>query len=156
MQFEGVKGEVTAPGYIGWIELYSAQMGTNRRVTNPTGRGTNRESNVPSVSEIVVTKPQDNASTGLFQASLRGEGKKVKIVFTKKEGKVETSYMEIELEGTMVSNYNVSGHGGDDQRKPMESLSLNFTQIKFKTTGPVNPDADKPERAQWDLAPAGK
>jgi type VI secretion system secreted protein Hcp len=155
MQYEGIKGDVTTPGYIGWIELISAQMGTNRHITNPTGRGANREASVPSVSEIVVTKTQDSASTGLFRASLWGEGKKVKIVFTRKEKNVETSYMEIELEGTLIASYNVSGHGGEGHDKPMESLSLNFTKIAYKVTGASDAKDTKPQRAQWDLAPTG-
>ena len=37
------RGEVKAKGYEGWIQLQSAQLGTNRHTTTPTGRGTNRE-----------------------------------------------------------------------------------------------------------------
>ena len=81
MKVDGVDGSVTAAGHEKWIELDSAQMGVNRHVTEATGRGTNREASAPSVSEIVITKPLDCASTGLFRLSLWGEGKKVKIDF---------------------------------------------------------------------------
>ena len=50
------RGEVKAKGYEGWIQLQSAQLGTNRNITTPTGRGTNREASAPATQEIVITK----------------------------------------------------------------------------------------------------
>ena len=70
MQIDGFEGSVTAKGHEKWIELESCQLGVQRKVTNPTGRGANREAAVPKVSEIVVTKHQDCASSALFKLSL--------------------------------------------------------------------------------------
>ena len=66
------RGEVKAKGYEGWIQLQSAQLGTNRNITTPTGRGTNREASAPATQEIVITKLQDSVSTALYKESLRG------------------------------------------------------------------------------------
>jgi len=155
MKYDGVDGSVTAAGHEKWIELSSAQFGVNRHITNPSGRGTNREAAVPSVSEIVVTKPTDCASTGLFRESLHGEGKKVKIDFCKTDKDKFEAYMTVELENVMVSSYNVSGAGGTDTThgRPMESLTLNFTKITYSTTAmdSANKTA-KPDRASWDAA----
>ena len=74
VKYDGIDGGVTASGHEKWIEVDSCQLGVHRNVTNPTGRGTEREAAVPSLSEIVVTKSQDAASAKLFQASLWGEG----------------------------------------------------------------------------------
>src|SRR5262245_42277971 len=128
MDYDGIKGAVTAAGHEKWIELHSAQLGVNRHVTNATGRGSNREASAPSVSEIVITKDLDCASTDLVKASLWGEGKKVKIDFCKTDKDKFENYLQIELENTMVSSYSVSGHGGESHSRPMESLSLNFTK----------------------------
>ena len=153
MNFDGVTGAVTAAGHEKWIELESCQMGVHRNVTSATGRGTNREASVPSVSEIVVTKYQDCASTGLFRASLWGEGKKVKIDFCKTDKDKFEPYLQIELENTLVSSYSASGHGGDGHARPMESLAMNFTKITFNATTMDNKNATaKPDRASWDLA----
>jgi len=153
MQFEKIDGSVTAAGHEKWIELESCQMGVQRNVTSATGRGTNREASVPSVSEIVVTKNLDCASTGLFKAALYGEGKKVKIDFVKTDqNKFETFY-QLELENALISSYSSSGHGGDTNTRPMESLSLNFTKITYTTTFMDNKNATgKPDRGSWDLA----
>jgi type VI secretion system secreted protein Hcp len=157
MKIDGIDGSVTAAGHEKWIELDSAQMGVNRHVTNPTGRGVNREASAPSVSEIVVTKPLDCASTGLFRLSLWGEGKKVKIDFCKTDKDKIEPYLQLELENTLISSYSASGHGGGGgvHDRPMESLSMNFTKITYAT---IQMDAahktGKPDRAMWDLAQA--
>jgi type VI secretion system secreted protein Hcp len=156
MKYDGVDGAVTAAGHEKWIELQSCQLGVHRNVTSPTGRGANREAAAPSVNEIVVTKEQDCASTGLFKAALWGEGKKVKIDFVKTDKDKFETYLQVELENTMVSSYNVSGSGGDNHSRPMESLSLNFVKITFNTTSmDASNKTGKPDRAMWDLA-AGK
>ena len=69
------RGEVKAKGYEGWIQLQSAQLGTNRNITTSTGRGTNREASAPAIQEVVITKLQDSVSTALYRETLGGEGK---------------------------------------------------------------------------------
>jgi len=153
MNYDGIKGAVTEGGHKEWIELESCQLGVHRQINTPTGRGANRQAAVPSVSEIVVTKHQDCASTGLFRASLDGEGKKVKIDFVQADaGKFET-YLTIELENTMVSSFNVSGSGGDVHGRPMESLSLNFVKVTVSSTKmDVGNKGGGTVRTTWDAA----
>lgn len=118
------RGDVTATGYEGWIELQSAQLGTSRSNNSAgSGRGTGKA----PLSEIVVTKLQDSASNALLRESLEGEGRLVVIAFVKGG----TAYMTIILRGTLISSFSVSGQGGLPDSKPMESLSLNFTQITY-------------------------
>jgi len=120
-----IRGEVTAQGYEGWIELQSAQIGTPRTVkSGGSGGGTGR---TPPLSEIVVTKLQDSASTALFRESINGEPKLVVLAFVK-DGNV---YMTIILRGTLISGFSTSGGGGDSHARPMESLTLNFAQIAY-------------------------
>ena len=153
MEYDGIKGSVTAAGHEKWIELHSCQVGINRHVTSASGRGTNREAAVPSVSEIVVTKDLDCASTGLFKAALWGEGKKVKIDFCKTDKDKWEAYMQMELENALISSFSTSGSGGDGNARPMESLSLNFTKITYVTTLPDDKNSTgKPDRTSWDLA----
>jgi type VI secretion system secreted protein Hcp len=153
MKYDGIDGSVTAAGHEKWIELQSCQLGVNRHITSPAGRGTNREAAAPSVSELVITKTQDCASTNLFRATLWGEGKKVKIDFCKTDKDKVEPYLQLELEDTLASSYNVSGHGGDGHDRPMESLSLNYTKITFNTIAMDSKNATaKPDRAFWDLA----
>lgn len=151
MQYDGIDGDVTAAGHEKWIELHSCQMGVSRHITNPSGRGVDREASAPAVSEIVVTKNTDAASTNLFRAALWGEGKTVKIDFCKTDKDKQEAYLQLELENTLVSNYSVSS-GGD---RPMESLSMNYTKITYNNIGMgAANDTGNPDRAEWDLAQA--
>jgi len=156
MNVDGVTGSVTAAGHEKWIELDSCHLGVNRHITNPTGKGVNREASVPAVNEITCTKVQDDASTNLFKLSLWGEGKTVKIDFCKTDQNQFQPYLQLELTNTLISSYDVSGHSGGApgaEPRPTETLSLNFTKIQF-TTIPMDPEnaGQGPTRAQWDLA----
>jgi len=127
LQYDGgsVKGDVTADGHQDWIELTSFQFGVGRGISSPTGGSKDRESSAPSVSEITVTKEQDAATGKLLTEAYQGKGVKAVIHLCKTDkGKLET-FMEYELEDTMISGYSISS-GGD---RPTESLSLNFTTI---------------------------
>jgi type VI secretion system secreted protein Hcp len=118
------RGDVTARGYEGWIELQSAQLGQMRRVG---AVGTTNQPAQP-VQEIVITKLQDSASNALFREAIDGrEGRLVVIHFVKGE---ETS-MRIVLQGVMIGSFGLSGPGADGPRGPTESFSLNFTKITF-------------------------
>jgi type VI secretion system secreted protein Hcp len=130
MKYEGIEGSAKGK-YKGWIELESAQLGT--------GRG----GAAPSVSEIVVTKFQDNSSTHLFRESLNGQGKKVTIAFVKSDG---IAYLKIELEGTLITSYSISGN----TNKPVEILSLNFTKIAHTVTAADSKSSK--EKMMWDSA----
>jgi len=153
MKYDGVDGDITAKGYEKWIGLESCQLGANRNVTSPGGRGANREASAVRVSEISCSKTQDCSSMGLLKAALWGEGKKVNIHFVKTDkDKVET-FLEIELENTMVTSFSFSGHGGEGNSRPMEMFSLNFLKITVSTKqmGDKN-QTGKPDRAMWNLA----
>src|SRR4029077_18780440 len=91
MNYNDIPGDATAEGHEKWIEVNSCQWGVGRGISSPTGGSADREASAPSVSEIVVTKPTDVASTKLFDESLEGEGADVTIDFCKTDkGKLET------------------------------------------------------------------
>lgn len=152
MKIEGITG--TGKGaYAGWIVLESARLGVGRKGNSPSGTGTNREASMPPISEVVVTKPTDSASTALYQMSLWGRGKKVLIHFTGADA-AGTPYMAIELEDVLISSYSVIGRGGLVHGRNTESLLLNSSKITYSTTptrSSSHPNAVK-EKPMWDLA----
>ena len=145
MKFEGIEGEVKGK-YKGWIELTSCQLGASRSLKDTSGRGANREASAPSVSEIVVTKDQDSASMNIFRASLWGDGKKVTIDFVKD---ADAPYLSLQLENVLISSFSTSGFGGDDTRKPMETLVLNFSKISYKTMAAAKDPKATKDMATW-------
>jgi type VI secretion system secreted protein Hcp len=128
VKYGTLTGDVTESSHKQWIEVNSFQWGVGRGISSPTGGSSDRESSAPSVSEIVVTKPSDSASSKLLDESLEGEGQDVTIDFCKTDkGKLEV-YMSYTLNDTLISGYSLSS-GGD---RPQESLSFNFVKVAFK------------------------
>jgi len=157
MKIDGINGSATGK-YQGWIELESASPGVYRHGPVATGGGANREASAPALSEIVVTKYQDAASTALFRETFNGKGKKVTIHFVQSNSKGLTPSLAIEMENVLITSYNVSGHGGAAASgRPMESLGLSFTKIEYSAT-PVQASKeprDTKDRAMWNLATGG-
>ena len=153
VEWEGIDGDCDAKGYAKHIEVNSCQWGIGRGIGSPAGGASDRESSAPSISEVVVSKPVDNASTGLFEAALCGEGKKVTLKFVKTDaGQLET-YLSYELQEVLISGYSVSS-GGDN---PSESISLNFTKIMMTNTpSGTKGETTSPVPSGWDLAAQAK
>lgn len=151
MKYGAVKGDVTEEGHKQWIEVNSFQWGVGRGISSPTGGSSDRESSAPSVSEIVVTKPMDEATIALLTEALQGEGADATIDFCKTDkGKLET-YLEYVLNNCLLSGFSMNS-GGD---RPMESLSLNFTKIQCKATQMDEKNAaGSPSSITYDLGAA--
>jgi type VI secretion system secreted protein Hcp len=149
VQYGTIVGDVTAAGHEKWIEVNSFQWGVGRGISSPTGGSADRESSAPSVSEIVVTKPTDIATTKLLDESLQGEGVDVTIDFCKTDkGNLQT-YLSFVLNNTMISGYSTSS-GGD---RPQESLSFNFTKVMMTDVGMGAKNEDgQPATVGYDLA----
>jgi len=151
MNYNDIKGDVTADQHKGWVELNSFQWGVGRGISSPTGAAADRESSAPSVSEIVVTKSNDLSSTKFLNEAYQGEGQKVTIDFCKTDKGQLSVYLTYTLEDCMISGYSISS-GGD---RPSESLSLNFTKIETKFTGMDDTGAlGSPDTVTYDIASA--
>src|SRR6516164_1728525 len=112
IKYAALNGDVTESTHTGWIEVNSFQWGVGRGISSPTGGSSDREASAPSVSEIVVTKPMDVATTNLLDESLEGEGKDVTIDFTKTDKGQLVVYLSYVMNNTMISSYSLSS-GGD-------------------------------------------
>lgn len=149
MKFGSVNGAVTTKGFEKWIELGSCQLGVNRHIGTAARGLTNREGSEPSFSEIVVTKNQDVASTGLLQDAWGGDlGTKVEIKFTTTTKNAVETFLAIELENCGISSFSMSAHA---EGIPMESLALNYTKITFAHTGSDAKIGGSPVRVSYNL-----
>jgi type VI secretion system secreted protein Hcp len=130
-----VHGTVTEKGHIGWIELQSAQFGSTASVRAPGGV-TGREASAPTITNIIVTKLQDDASTALLRESVSGAPMRVTLHFAhiNDQGQVEV-YLSVTLQEALISSYSVGGGGADNSTRPTEMLSFNFTKITYDHQG---------------------
>jgi type VI secretion system secreted protein Hcp len=143
-----IKGDSAYPDHKDWIQLSSCQFGVGRGIASSSG-GSDRETGTPSVSEVVVTKNSDVSSVDLFVESAGGKDPKLTTIdFCNVQGNKVNVYLQLELENTLISGYSVSS-GGD---RPTESLSLNFTKIKYKYTKFESGGGETPIGPKgWDL-----
>jgi len=125
-----ITGDVTAQGYQNWIELASFQWGVGRGVGSAQGSGGNREASTPSVSEITVTKTEDQSTGPLLQEAFNGLGSSIVTITFVRTGSPAVAFLSYILQNVMLSGYSCSS-GGD---APSESVSLNFTQIEIDVT----------------------
>ena len=125
MNWDGVPGDVTTSGFEKWIELGSFQWGIGREIGSAISGQASRESSIPSISEVVVTKRMDSSSPGLWTDSVAGQlNTTVKVAFTTTSKGDTVQFLIYELTNTGLSGYSVSS-GGD---MPQELLKLEFHQ----------------------------
>jgi type VI secretion system secreted protein Hcp len=139
MKYGDIDGQVEIQGFEKWIELESLSFGVSRGLRAGAGAGgASREGTHAEVSDIAISKAFDAASSKLFQYSVgNAKAAKVDIKFTSlSNNKVET-YLEVELQDTLISSFQTGGAGGAHGNVPTESLSLNFLKITF-TPSPID------------------
>lgn len=153
IDYDGIKGNVTADGYKDHLSVLSVQFGVGRGISMEAGNMANREATRPTLSEITFTKLADNASTCLFKESVTGSaGKLVKIKFVQTGADAVIEYMDYELEDCLVSGYSISADGESD---PIESITLSFAKImvNYHDYDKANAGAS-PQRVGYDLTTA--
>lgn len=153
LEFEGIKGNVTADGYKGCIAVDAVQFGVGRGISMEAGNVSNRESTRPSVSEVTLTKKADNSVTAIFKEAVTGSsGKKVSIKFVRTGTDKVQEYMDYTLENCLVSGYSISAIADDE---PVETITLSFTKvmINYNDHDATN-KSGSPQRVGYDLETA--
>src|SRR6201999_2059359 len=126
MNWDGIEGAVTTGGFEKWIEVNSFQWGVGRGIGSAARGAETREASEPSISEIVITKRLDKASTKLFMDAVAGDlSATVKFKFTTTTKYKVDTYLAYELTNCGLSGYSKSSSGD----APTESMTLNFTKI---------------------------
>jgi type VI secretion system secreted protein Hcp len=149
LQLAGVKGEATAKGMEGSIEILSFSWGASNPI-NVAGGGMG--SGKVSVSDFNIMKKTDIASNTLFQKCCTGKHFDTAKVTFRKAGDEQVVYLIYEFTEVFVSSVQWSGSsGGDDV--PTESASFAFKTVKV-TYQPQSKTgaATKPSVYGWDVA----
>jgi type VI secretion system secreted protein Hcp len=134
-----IQGNVTVTAYQNWSELNSFQWGISRSIVSAASGAASRESDIPSISDVAITKMCDAASLGLVQYALTGQLNGTFIIAFTTTSTTPYEYLRYEFDNVGLSNYSVSS-GGD---MPMESFTLNFTNVTetFTPTDPAVTDS---------------
>lgn len=148
-----IKGDSTLEGYADKIEIMSYSHNVAMQVTNDVSNK-ERTSGRPHIGEFTLTKFLDGATPTLNEYCCAGKGiPTATISVGRNSGEDDGKTMPLivyTLSNVIISNVSVSGGSGG---KPVETLSLNFTKIKWELTSQKDDGTKEGTAATtWDLA----
>lgn len=126
MKFGSAQGDVTETGHTNQVELLDVRWSMSRTIRSAVGIGKNRESSSAYVSEVMVKKYIDSASSSLAQSAFVGEAEPCIVDFTRVSKGQEAVFRKVTLTDAIISGLVTEGSGSE---RPVEILTLNFTQI---------------------------
>ena len=129
MEYQGIKGNVTAAGYEGMIALDFYTLGVDREISMISGAMANRESSAPHFSVVVTGKRLDGASPGLLREAVAGAGgKQVILHFVRTGKKGLQEYMTYTFEGCLPVHFGTLDTRSETSAA-VERLYLSYTSV---------------------------
>lgn len=153
LEFEGVKGNVTAEGYKDHIAVDSVVFSGSRNISMEPGNMTNREPSRPAINAISLSKKADSSTASLFKEFVSGSaGKKVTIKHVQTGADKVREFMSYTLENCLICGYS---NTSDAEGHPSQTLQLSFSKIfiNYVDTDASNKSGN-PQRVGYDLAAA--
>ena len=105
MKYGSAEGNVSLSQYKEYCELSSCDFSISRHIPTATGTDKDRELSTPTISDISITKPRDDASGMLLYYALGSESEKVEIVFLTTDQEGGKPIRTIEMEDVMISSH---------------------------------------------------
>lgn len=148
-KFDGIDGESTDAGHDKWLDVISFNHGLSQQMS-AMGQGSGRTGGRSDFAPVTLVSAVDKSTVKLNQHCANGKHiDKVEINFCLATEEQHV-YLKYELEHVVISNINIDGGSGGD--KPMVSMSLSFSKIKWEYT-PIDHNGKKgaSEKANWNL-----
>jgi len=134
MEYEGIKGNVTAEGYEGMIKLDFAYFGVQRTISMKPGELANREYTIPKFSLLRTGKKLELSTPLIIKEAYSGsEGKQVKLHFVRTGLSKLEEIMTYTLENCLPTYYQFVATKRDGC-VPVESLNLSYSAIEISQT----------------------
>jgi type VI secretion system secreted protein Hcp len=128
LKIDDIEGESKRAEHEGEIIVSSFSWGASRSAFRNSGG--QRESGLPEVQSLGITKDYDASSPYLALACIKAKNLgEVILTLRKDQGDEHADYLTVTLTNTMVESYQTGGGGGGN---PVDSLSLSFDSIKVK------------------------
>lgn len=148
-----IKGDTTLEGFVDKIEVMSYSHNVAMQVTNDVSNK-ERTAGRPNIGEFTVSKFVDGSTATLNEYCCAGKEIPAAIITCGRSSGEEDGrilpFIVYTLNNVIISNVSVSGGSGG---KPVETLSLNFTKIKWELTSQQTDGSKKGTTASiWDLA----
>ncbi|ATX01287.1 type VI secretion system tube protein Hcp [Citrobacter freundii] len=150
LKLDDIKGESQAEGFKDQIEIMSFSHNVAMQVTNDVSN-TERTSGRAHVGEMSLTKFVDLSTPKLNEYCCSGKMVKeaVLTLCRNDDGKM-LPFIVYTLDNVIISHLSVSGGSGG---KPVETMSLNFTKIKWEITAQkLGGQKEGNVSSVWDMA----
>ena len=155
MEYDGIKGNVTAAGYEGMIALDFVAFGVQRAISMKTGELSNRESTKPSFAVLALEKRLDSASVGIFREAVAGSAGKQDTIHCVRTGKNQLhEFLTYTFQQCLPTFYRTVDTRSETSAAA-ERLYLSYTAVVVShiASGADN-NALNPTRYGYDLAGA--
>ena len=145
-----IKGQSTVKGFEDKIELLSYSHGVAMQIT-ASPSATERTAGKPNHQDLTISKYMDLSTCPLVAACNAGTNlKTVTLTIGRNDAGTVLPMVVYTLDNTIVSSVSHSGGGGD---RPTETVTLNYTKIKWDYTEQKADTGKKGNNgAVWDLA----
>lgn len=131
MEYEGVKGDVTAKGFEGMISLKAIEFKVTRKISMKAGEMANRENSAPKFSVFKTWGFFDSSTIHTLKESFAGStGKQVNIYIVKTAKDGLEPILTYTLDNCLPTYYNILITGRDGCIPP-EKLFLSYTAIRI-------------------------
>jgi type VI secretion system secreted protein Hcp len=128
LKIDDIEGESKRADHEGEIIVSSFSWGATRSAFRNSGG--QRESGLPEVQSLNLTKDYDASSPYLALACIKAKNLgDVILTLRKDQGDEHSDYLTITLTNTLVESYQTGGGGGGN---PVDTLTLSFDSIKVK------------------------
>jgi type VI secretion system secreted protein Hcp len=133
LQIDGIKGESTDEGHLGWIELTGAHWGVTQPISASASTAGGHSTGSCEHRILALSKEVDLASPLLMQHCAMGKTiPKARLEFMRADGNSKRiKYYEVELENIMIANMDQMLH---DSGLLHDDIGLRFGKIKWKYT----------------------
>lgn len=150
LKIDPIKGDSNVDGYTDQIEIMSFSHNVAMQVTNDVSN-TNRTSGRAHVGEMSLTKFVDLSTPELNLYCCSGKMiTQAVLTLCRNDGDSVLPFIVYTLDNVLISHISVSGGSGG---KPVETLSLNFSKIKWELKAQKLEGAEKGAAAStWDMA----
>ena len=139
IKFADVVGESSDVNHVEWIEILSWSHSFSQPAS-PLRDSTGSTIERANHSDLTITKYLDAATDDLIKSCWNGKQfETVDIECFRSDGQNEAiKYLEVNMEDVILSNFSISGGGGDI---PMENLSLAYSKITYTYIDKIKDDA---------------
>ncbi|MFI3667262.1 Hcp family type VI secretion system effector [Citrobacter braakii] len=150
LKLDDIKGESQVDGFKDQIEIMSYSHNVAMQVTNDVSN-TERTSGRAHVGEMSLTKFVDLATPVLNEYCCSGKViKEAKLTLCRNDNSAMLPFIVYTLSNVVISHLSVSGGSGG---KPVETMSLNFTKIKWEITAQKSEGTQQGTSSSvWDMA----